>query len=358
MKPIRVLIVEDSPVIREFLAHIFRSDPDFEIAGLAHNGEEAVRAARLLRPSVVTMDINMPVMDGLEATRRIMETSPVPIVVVSGNTVMEELAFTFQALEAGALAVVLRPPGFHDGSSGSLARELLHTVKMMSEIKVVRRIPRRDPGCIPGHTMPLKEYEASSGIRIVAIGASTGGPLALKNLLSGLAHDFPLPILIAQHIAEGFVQGFAEWLSGASGFPVRIATQGQAISPGRAYVAPDGYHLGVQGGMRIQLCEHSAVYNGIRPSVGHLFRSVLIESGSQAAGVLLTGMGRDGADELKAMKEAGALTIAQDEKSSVVYGMPGEANKIQAARYILSPECIATLLSSLAGKSREAFHGP
>ncbi|MDD5209176.1 MAG: chemotaxis-specific protein-glutamate methyltransferase CheB [Elusimicrobiales bacterium] len=342
---IKVLIVDDSRVAQEFLAHILASDPSVQVAGVANNGEEALEMTRIKRPDVITMDIHMPGMDGFEVTRSIMETLPTPIVMVSASSTATEVASSFRMLEAGALALILRPPGIGQPGHEAAARELVLTVKLMSEIKVIRRIR---PAARAGLSGPAAQ--AAGEIQLVAIGASTGGPPALHKILSALPRDLAAPVLIVQHIAAGFTAGFVEWLGGASSFPVHIAAQGETPLPGHAYVAPDGFHMGVSGGPRIELSDQ-APENGLRPSVNHLFRSVARVLGPRAVGVLLTGMGRDGADELKTMKDKGAVTIAQDEASSVVHGMPGEAVKLGAATYILPPEGIASMLAGLIDKA-------
>jgi two-component system chemotaxis response regulator CheB len=343
---IKVLIVEDSPVAREFLIYILTSDPAIQIAGVAKNGLEALEAVSQKRPDVITMDIHMPMMDGFEATRRIMESVPTPIVIVSGSSGGKEVASTFRAIEAGALAVVRRPPGINHEEFEAGSRELIQTVKLMSEIKVVRRIPgavKARVAARPSLSLPMQR---TTEIKAIAIGASTGGPPVLQKILSGLPQGFPVPVLIVQHIAQGFVEGFAEWLSGASRFPVSVASHGERAAPGHGYVAPNGFHLGVGNGLRIVLSD-DAPENSMRPSADHLFRTVAQALGQAAVGVLLTGMGRDGAVELKTMKEKGAITIAQDEESSVVHGMPGEAIKLGAATYVLSPEDITATLADL-----------
>ncbi|MGO8694348.1 MAG: chemotaxis-specific protein-glutamate methyltransferase CheB [Rectinemataceae bacterium] len=350
---IRVLVVEDSPVVQEFLTYILDSDPDIRVVGVAPNGMEALDCVEMLRPDVITMDIHMPIMDGFEVTRRIMETVPTPIVIVSGSTGATELASTFRALEAGALAVISRPPGLNHTAFDEGSKELILTVKLMSEIKVVRRFARKKPAQTAAPAVPAREPGTASGIRIIAIGASTGGPPVLKEILSGLSKNFSLPVLIVQHIAAGFVKGFSEWLAGASGFPVHIASNGEVPLPGHGYLAPDDFHLGLAGGPRIVLSDDSPERSGLRPSVAHLFRSVARVLGPQAVGVLLTGMGRDGAEEMKMMRDRGAITIAQDEESSVVHGMPGEAIRLDAATYVLPPKGIAAMLSSLSEKAKE-----
>lgn len=343
---IKVLIVEDSPVAREFLIHILSSDPALHVVGAAGNGLEALEAVRQKKPDVITMDIHMPMMDGFEATRKIMETLPTPIVIVSASTSAREVASTFRAMEVGALAVILRPPGIGHPEHEAAARELIQTVKLMSEVRVVRRIPTATRGRTPGRPAIAPLPILPTGIQVAVMGASTGGPPVLQKILSRLPQNLPFPVLIVQHIAAGFVKGFGEWLAGASGFPVRIASQGEVLLPGQAYIAPDGFHMGVGTGPRILLSDH-VPEDGLRPSVAHLFRSVAQVLGPAAVGVLLTGMGRDGAQELKTMKDKGAITIAQDEESSVVHGMPAEAIKLDAATYVLPPEGIADFLAAL-----------
>ena len=316
------------------------------MVGIVNNGAEALAAVKERRPDIITMDIHMPKMDGYEATRAIMASQPTPIVIVSASASATGDAATFRALEAGALAVLLLPPGMGHPGYAAAAQELIQTVKLMSEIKVVRRFARpASTGLVAAPSSSAAPKETPN-IQIVAIGASTGGPPALQRILAGLPKDLAVPLLIVQHISPGFTMGFVEWLGGASGFPVHLATHGEYPLPGHGYVAPDGLHMGVASGLRIVLSDQ-APENGLRPSVAYLFRSVAQVSGPRAVGVLLTGMGRDGAEELKAMKAMGAITIAQDEASSVVHGMPGEAIKLGAAMYILPPEGIAAMLTSL-----------
>ena len=343
---IKVLVVEDSPVAREFLAYILTSDPAIRVVGTANNGVEALETVRQKKPDVITMDIHMPMMDGFEATRKIMETFPTPIVIVSGSSGGKEVVSTFRAIEAGALAVVRRPPGINHEEFEAASKELIQTVKLMSEVKVVKRIPHTVHARIVAQPTISISLLRTAGIQAVAIGASTGGPPVLQKILSELPQGFPVPVLIVQHIAQGFTEGFAEWISNASGFPVRVASHGERLAPRHGYVAPDGFHLGLENGLRIALSS-LAPENGMRPSVSYLFRSIAQVLGPAAVGVMLTGMGRDGAEELKTLKEMGAITIAQDEESSVVHGMPGEAIKLGAATYVLPPESIAAALVSL-----------
>jgi two-component system chemotaxis response regulator CheB len=347
---IKVLVVEDSPVVRELLVYILNSDPGIRVVGSAHNGEEAVDAVKRFRPDVITMDIHMPKMDGLEATRRIMETEPIPIVIVSGSTDPHENTVTFRAMEAGALAVLRRPAGIGHPDHEAAARELVQTVKLMSEVKVVRRWSknRREPVLpLVAQALVNKPQIASKKIRVIALGASTGGPPVLQTILAMLPRDFPLPVLIVQHMASGFIDSFAEWLAQSSGLPVHVATHGELMLPGHVYVAPDECQMKVAHGGKIVLT-NDAPENGLRPSVSYLFRSLAEVFGGDAVAGLLTGMGRDGAEELLLLKKKGAVTFAQDKDSSVVYGMPGEAIKLDAATFILAPDKIAAVLTSLA----------
>jgi two-component system chemotaxis response regulator CheB len=343
---IKVLVVDDSPVICEFLVHILSSDPMMQVIGTASDGEEAVEAVMRLKPDIVTMDIHMPKMDGWEATRRIMKTQPTPIVIVSGSSTVKEVTTAFRALEGGALAVVPRPKGISDPEYETTARELIQTVKLMSEVKVVRRWPRLIKEPVP--LTPVEKIKsAPAEVKVVAIGSSTGGPVVLQTILSLLPKEFPAPVLIVQHVASGFISGFAEWLANSSPLPVRVAVDNERLMPGHVYLAPDGFHMGVSAGNRIMLSKGEPE-KGLRPSVSYLFRSVAQVFGRNAIGVLLTGMGRDGAEELKLMKDKGAITIAQDKESSIVHGMPGEAISLGAATYVLPPERIASALATIA----------
>lgn len=341
---ISVLVVDDSPVARELIAHILDSDPGIKVSAVARSGSEALEALEKFKPDIITMDVHMPGLNGFETTRRIMETHPVPVIIVSSAVDPKESAVAFQAMDAGALAVLERPVGMAHPNYEETAKKLVQTIKAMSEVRVVRRWRKLQSGS-PPPAAPTPEA-AKSKIQVVAVGVSTGGPPVLQTILAGLPKDFPLPILIVQHIAAGFLEGLADWLSSTTGFPVHIAEKGERIQGGRAYLAPDGHHMGVDMNRLITLSNEPPDY-GLRPSVAHLFRSVAVNFGKSAVGVLLTGMGRDGANELKCMCETGAVTIAQDKETSVVHGMPGEAIRLGAANHVLSPERIAATLQSL-----------
>jgi two-component system chemotaxis response regulator CheB len=342
-KRIRVLVVEDSPVVRELLVHLISRDPRLEVVGTADDGLQALEQAQRLAPDVITMDIHMPRMDGLEATRLIMERTPTPVVVVSSSSARSEVAASFRIMEVGALAMVGKPRG----ASGEEARKLVQTIRLMAEVKVVRRWPRAAQGAAAAAPRPLPAPPVMAvPARVVALGASTGGPLVLRTILAGLRGDFPVPLLITQHISPGFTEGFAQWLTQSTGFPVALARHGEVLTPGGAYVAPDGMHLLVEPEGRAcrSLLSSDPPENGHRPAVSRLFRSVASGFGAHAVAVLLSGMGRDGAAELRLLRECGALTVAQSLDSAVVPGMPGAAVELGAAVHVLAPADIAVIL--------------
>jgi len=358
---INVLVVEDSRVIRDYLVYVLEADPEIRVMGTADSGEAALEFLGEHRPDVILMDIHLPGIDGFETTRRIMSSIPMPIVVCTASTQFDQVHTAMRALEAGALAVLKKPRGLGHPDAEAEAAAVINTLKLMSEIKVVRRWNRPAAAATPVASAvaePTPHDAAGQDAAVVAIGASTGGPPAILQILSGLSTAFPAPILVVQHMSAGFTVGFAEWLAATSGLPVHVGQGGEIPLPGHVYVAPDNLHL--QVGLRGELqTTAEAPHNGLRPSVGVLFRSVAERFGSRAIGVLLTGMGRDGAEELKLMADRGALTVAQDEESCVVFGMPAEAIALSAARFVLPPHKIAELLTTTVrrGASRGGIDG-
>lgn len=318
---IRVLVVDDSPTVRELLARIFQSDPELQVAGVARDGVEAVTLAGQLRPDVITMDIRMPRMDGFQATKRIMQQVPTPIVVVSASVESEELRICFNAIQAGALTVVEKPVGPAGPSFDSIREQLITTVKLMSDVQVVRRWAT---GTLRPHRPVPQPKMAEVRTDMVAIAASTGGPGALYQLLRDLPAGFPASVLVVQHISRGFGQGMVDWLAGASPLPVETAREGVVPRAGQVLIAPDDRHLrlGLDGRVLLQ---PRAAEKELCPSADRFFESVAAVVGRKAMGVIMTGMGRDGVEGLKRLKAAGGKVLAQDEKSSVVFGMPKEA---------------------------------
>jgi two-component system chemotaxis response regulator CheB len=342
---INVLVAEDSAAVRMFLVHLLESDPQIRVIGAVGDGQSALEFVKARRPDVVLMDIHMPRLDGFEATRRIMETQPVPIVICSATTNVKDIVITFRAMEAGAIACIEKPRGRQHGDFEAQAAHLLETVKLMSEVKVVRRTARPVPAPFPA-AYPARREPPQAPIRLIGIGASTGGPPVLQTILAGLPKDFPAPVLVVQHIARGFLAGMAEWLNQTTGLQVHVASMGTSPLPGHVYLAPDDFHMGIGAGGAIVLTREEPE-NHLRPAVSFLFRSLARECGANALGVLLTGMGKDGAAELKAMKDKGAITIVQDRESSVVHGMPGEAIALGGATHVLAADKIAAALARL-----------
>jgi len=348
----RVLIAEDSAVVRALLTQILAADSAIEVVGEAKDGLEAVRLTRELNPDVVTMDIRMPVLDGFEATRRIMETTPTPIVVVSASVNESDLNISFNAIKAGALAVVEKPRGLAHPEYQSIASQLRRTIRAMAGVKLVRRWTRERargadpitaPAAVPPRA-PLRLPIPGRELRVVGVGASTGGPAALLTVFAGLPPALPFPILAVQHIAPGFGAGLVRWLTAELHRDVRTAEGGERAEPGVIYIAPDGAHLELAARGRLRLTQDDP-YRGHRPSVNTLFTSLAKLAGSDAIGVLLTGMGDDGAEGLLAMRRAGAVTIAQDEQSATIYGMPRVAAEIGAAEHVLPLEAIAPAIA-------------
>ncbi len=345
---INILIVDDSPTVRYTLQLILESDPELKVVGFAANGQEALRSTLELRPDLITMDVLMPGIDGIETTRRIMEQCPTPLIIVSAHNSDPEMAIGFNALQAGALQVVDKPNNAFAPENAAERAALIATVKLMSEVRVVRR---RFPTPLPPFTAPETDI-AAQPIRLVAIGASTGGPAALNTILSTLPADFPTPVVLVQHITPGFTNGLATWLQSSCRLPVRLVQPNERLRPGVVFIAPDDYHLTVENGGWLGLAQ-SAPVNHVRPSVNVLFHSVGQIYGATAVGILLTGMGEDGASGLRTIRQHGGVTIGQDEATSVVYGMPKAAADLDACSTILPLKQIAAYLLRVVMRSRD-----
>ncbi|WP_030435361.1 chemotaxis-specific protein-glutamate methyltransferase CheB [Actinoplanes subtropicus] len=342
---IRVLLVEDSATMRYHLRESLAEDPELQIVGEAADGDQAVELVGRLRPDVVTMDMMLPTMSGLVATEHIMAEHPTPILVVSSAD-RQELFSTYNALAAGAVDVLEKPRG--DDTDVDWGRRLRSAVRLVSRIRVITHPRARLDGRLATPDLPPVR---SSGdiLRLVAIGASTGGPRALTDLLRSLPLGFRPPVLCVQHIAasEPFAVAFSDWLAGQTGRDVSYARDWTPVESigGRVVLAPPDRHLQVRDGV-LRLSD-APPRHSCRPSVDVLFESVAAEFGPAAAGCLLTGMGRDGAEGLLRMRSGGAVTFAQNEASCVVYGMPKEAALLGAAAHVLPPALIAARLAEL-----------
>jgi two-component system chemotaxis response regulator CheB len=355
MAKTRILVTEDSPTVRRRLLDIVRTDPELELVGEAEDGKQAIELCQQYRPDVITMDMMMPVMSGLAATEYIMAHCPTPILVVSASTNRGELFKIYEALAAGAVDVLEKPTG--NEPDGAWERRFLATVKLVARIRVITHPRAR----LTGLQRPLPESKPFAELRrgprryaVVAIGASTGGPGAIVKVLRGLPAEFDLPILFVLHINEPFGAAFADWLDGQTGRRVSYPKDGAPLASaiGRVVVAPGDRHLIVRDG-RLHLTDE-AERHSCRPSVDVLFESVAREYGAAAAACLLTGMGKDGAQGLFKIRQAGGLTIAQDESTSVIYGMPREAAQLGAASHILRLGEIGQRLGALQGTAMEA----
>jgi two-component system chemotaxis response regulator CheB len=325
---VRVMVVEDSPVIQQLLGFIIAADPRLEVCGTFPSGETAIEAIPRLRPDVISMDIRLPGIDGLEATRIIMSRHPTPIVVIADAVEDRSLHISMNALRSGALSVVEKPAGFAHADHGAIADTIRTQLYIMSQVPVIRRRDIGRSGVIA--ETPVAGDRRRTAPTMVAIVASTGGPAALARVLGGLGGDFPLPILVVQHMGPAFMAGFAAWLDGIVPLPVRIAVHGQTPLAGQVHVAPGDQHMAVAVDGSLRLSREAAV-NSQRPSGTVLFQSMARVLGPRALGVLLTGMGEDGAEGLLAMRRAGAVTITEDESTAVVYGMPASAVKMGAS---------------------------
>lgn len=341
---IRVLVVDDSKTMRELIGIVLESDPGLHVIGKAGNGEEAIRLCDYLQPDVITMDIRMPLMNGYEAIQHIMAEFPCPIVVCTTTMSDKEMNISFMAIEAGALAVIGKPSGLP--GEDLAADELIATVKAMADVKVIRRRRWLKKDQQPVRLSPQPGIDHAVDTQLVAIGASTGGPPAIQKILCGLGYALPVPILVVQHITPGFVVGLARWLNETTPSLVAVAQEGEYLEPGRVYLAPDSHHMEITVSNLVALKSTKAV-NRHRPSITITFESVARVMADRAVGVLLTGMGEDGARGLETMIKAGAYTIAQDEASSIVFGMPKVAIELRAVTEVLPLDQIAPRLELL-----------
>jgi two-component system chemotaxis response regulator CheB len=336
---IRVLVVDDSASVRAVLKRFFSRTEDIQVVGEAADGEQAVQSVLDLSPHVVVMDLLMPVLDGYQATERIMAVRPTPIIVLSSRANRNQMQTAFEAIRRGALEVLPKPED--TASWQQLAESLPETVRTVSG---ARTVPRRQR--VPARTGPVLST-APQVLRWVAIGASTGGPAAIREFLEEVPENPPVGFLIVQHIAAGFELGFADWLNKEFPFDVRLAQDGEMLRRGSVRLAPGGAHLLMEGQGVLRLDTETPARRGHKPSVDEMFLSCAESCPREVAGVLMTGMGSDGVEGLLALRQAGGLTLAQDEASSVVFGMPRVALERGAADVALPPKDLARTLVRL-----------
>lgn len=350
MAPIRVLIVEDSPVALKILQRILQEAPDIQVVATASNGEEAIKLIPQVKPTLICTDLHMPRMDGLQLTEIVMERFPCPILVISASVQDEDTDNVFQLLEAGALDIFPKPRTGLATEYERSKQELLSRIRVLSGVTVftqrrgtVAPLPSKTSTVLPSIAPPIHLRRDIRQPQIVAIGASTGGPQALHLLLQGLSPQFPVPIVCVQHISHGFLQGLVDWLDRECPLKVTIAKSGTIPEPGFIYFPPEQHHLEISATGKLTLS--SGVHtSGHCPSVTVLLKSVAQHYRRSCVGILLTGMGRDGAEGLLSISDAGGITIAQDERTSVVFGMPKEAISLGAAQHILPIQDISTFL--------------
>lgn len=326
-KKTRVLIVDDSAFMRKVLEEIIRTDPKLEVVGQAKDGREAITMAQSLQPDVLTMDINMPRMDGLEATRHIMTQNPRPILIVSSES-RQGAQSTLQALELGAIDFVTKPSSGIDLDMRNVRDELLGKIKMAAKVRVVRTAALHDPSASPEAketAASAKEVPASEPrVPLVMIAASTGGPATLMRLMPRFPKNFPAAVVLVQHMPATFTSQLSVQLTEVAAIRVKEAEPNEALQTGTCYVCPGSHHLRISLSGRIKLDDGPRI-SGYRPCADVAFESAAAYAGANLVGVVLTGMGNDGAKGVQAVKAARGAVLAQDEASSVIFGMPAEA---------------------------------
>jgi two-component system chemotaxis response regulator CheB len=345
-KKVSVLVVDDSHICRQLICEALSRDPDLEVVGTCANGQEALDAARDLRPQVITMDVEMPVMDGLTAVEHIMAEVPTPILMLTADPRQQAPELTCRALEIGALALQIKP----SIDAGTEAWNLSREVKLLSSVRVIRHIhSKRRPPLPGGGVAPPAPVGMPYGV--LAVASSTGGPQVLFRMVSELPADFPTPIVIVQHINAAFSESLAGWLANSSKLKVRLAQDGEQLLPGNVLIAPPGQHMTIPFRGRVAL-RPGVERDGHMPSGTVLLESAAKAYGRRAMGLILTGMGEDGADGMLAIKQAGGLTLAQNEESCVVFGMPGAAVARKAVEHLVHGDDVAsTLVRVVRGES-------
>ncbi len=341
--PISVLLVEDSPVALEILDRLLASSPDIKVVGKATNGKEALDLIPKLQPKVICTDLHMKQMDGLELTKQVMENHPRPILVISTSVQKEDTNTIFELLQAGAVDIFPKPNTGLASDYEQVKRDLINKIKILSGVTVFTK--RQTPAINTANSANNVAFSVNitRAIRVVAIGASTGGPQALHKIIAQLPASLPVPVICTQHISQGFLQGLVDWLDSECRIKVKIAQAGEIPAPGTVYFAPDQNHLELDSQGKF-IYGSSLPVDGHCPSVTVTFKSVARFYGKATMSILLTGMGKDGALGMQAISSAGGITIAQDEKTCVVFGMPSEAIALGVVQHVLPIQDIAPLL--------------
>jgi len=348
---IKVLLVEDSKISLVILRRILNEFPQFEVVGEAQNGLEALILISKVKPDVICTDLHMPQMDGLELTMEVMSRNPIPILVLSVSVQQEDTHHIFDVLEAGAVDICPKPLAGLTTENHKFKREFTNKISIISGVRVFKRkrkysLHRPAVNLQDLTTAPTKSYPQP---KIIAIGTSTGGPPALQEIFSQLPANFPVPILCVQHICHGFLQGLIDWLQPTSKLPIQIAETGKRPQPGIIYFPPEQHQLELdkQGNFN---CSNSTEFDGHCPAATVTFESIARVYGKKSTAILLTGMGKDGAKGMLTVAKAGGLTIAQDQATSIIFGMPKEAIELGAAREVLPLNAIAPMLLELLQK--------
>lgn len=341
-------MAEDSIFTQKLLVRILESDPEIEVAGVARNGSDAVELVKELRPDIVTMDIRMPVMDGFQATQVIMSECPTPILVISSSVSSDDLKISFNAIQAGALDIIEKPRGSLKSDYKAIGSDILRRIKLFAGVKVFRHLSPRLQQKI---SLPAERPEKRGNYDVVAIGASTGGPSALNRILMQAPADLPSPVFITQHISEGFGEGCVEWLGRNSAMEVKVARNGDQVLPGTVYFAPDRGIMEVLPSRCINIRRTGGTEE--RLNIDAMMSSVAAVYGARSIGVILTGMGNDGVEGLRKIKEAGGVSLVQDEKTSIVYGMPRAAVEAGLADHVAGiDEILPRLLKMLVAPNK------
>ncbi len=346
--PISVLLVEDSPVALEILDRLLTSSPDIKVVGKARNGKEAIDLISKLQPQVICTDLHMKEMDGLELTKQVMANDPRPILVVSTSVQKDNINTIFELLQAGAVDIFPKPNTGLASDYEQVKRDLINKIKILSGVTVFTK--RQTP---PVVTPNLANFSfsptATRSIRVITIGASTGGPQAIHKIIAQLPVNLPVPVICTQHISQGFLQGLVDWLDSECQLKVKIAQAGEIPEPGTVYFAPDKYHLELDAQGKF-IYGSPVPVDGHCPSVTVTFKSVAKFYGRATMSILLTGMDKDGALGMQAISQAGGITIAQDEKTCIVFGMPSEAIALGVVQHVLSIQDIAPVILTKISK--------